>query len=116
LILASDSETRNVEVVRLLLAKGAKLDSNGETALTWARKLGETPVVRLLRKAGAAGPDLEVAMLPTAPIEDPDVRRSIAKSLALLQYKRSGCISLPQCFDSAHGNDDGSGAGLCGGQ
>ena len=102
LILASGSETRNVEVVRLLLAKGAMLDSkdqDGETALTWARKLGDTPVVRLLREAGATGPDPEVAMLPTAAMEDPDVRRSIAKSLALLQdsgplfFKRSGCIS-----------------------
>lgn len=56
-------------------------------------------MVRLLREAGATGPDPEVAVLPTAAIEDPDVRRSIAKSLALLQYngplffKRSGCIS-----------------------
>jgi ankyrin repeat protein len=102
LILASGSETRNAEVVWLLLAKGAKLDSadqNGETALTWARKLGDTPVVRLLREAGATGPDPEVAMLPKVTPEDPDIRRAIARSLALLQYngplffKRAGCVS-----------------------
>lgn len=102
LILAAGSDTRNVEVVRLLLAKGAGInarDGNGETPLTWARKLGETAVVQVLRQAGATGPDPQAASATLATTGKPNVRRAAEKSLALLQsngpqfFKKSGCIS-----------------------
>jgi ankyrin repeat protein len=45
----------NEETVRLLLAKGADLnakDWRGDTALAWARRRGETAIVKLLQQAG----------------------------------------------------------------
>ena len=48
----------NVEVVRLLLSKGADVNaknSDGDTALTDAAKKGHVGVVVLLRQAGAQG-------------------------------------------------------------
>src|SRR5206468_3141228 len=53
--------TGSEETVRLLLAKGASTqatDWKGDTPLTWARRRGETRIVRLLREA-----------VPTAPAE-----------------------------------------------
>jgi hypothetical protein len=102
LILAAGSETRNPEVVQLLIEKGAKMDAkdeNGETALTWARKMGYTRVVKLLRAAGATGPDPEELVVARVATEKADIRRSVEKSVALLQsngplfFKKSGCIS-----------------------
>lgn len=52
LMYAAYSESMPVEVVRLLLAKGAdrKATGEGETALTLASKRGETEIVRLLKE------------------------------------------------------------------
>jgi ankyrin repeat protein len=48
----------NPEVVRLLLERGAEVQTEdwaGHTALDWARRRGETPIVKLLQQAGAHG-------------------------------------------------------------
>ena len=50
--------TGNEETVQLLLAKGANVnaqDWQGNTPLTWARRRGETAIVKLLRQAGRGG-------------------------------------------------------------
>ena len=49
---AAYSEAMPVEVVRLLLASGAdrKVTGEGETALSLARKRGQTEIVRLLQE------------------------------------------------------------------
>jgi ankyrin repeat protein len=105
LMLAAGAESRNAEVVRLLIAQGADLaarDNNGQTALAWARKLGETPVVRLLVESGAPGPpanELTAPELSNTPVKDDEIARAAARSLALLEstsvqfFKKSGCIS-----------------------
>jgi ankyrin repeat protein len=86
LILAAAAERVNPDVVRLLLERGADprvKGKDGLTALDWAAKKGETPVVRLLRVSAAT----------------PDVRRSVEKSLDLMlssgtQFTRkTACIS-----------------------
>jgi serine/threonine-protein phosphatase 6 regulatory ankyrin repeat subunit B len=46
----------SLEVVRLLLEKGANIDSkgnDGSTALKWATDAGHTEVVKLLQERGA---------------------------------------------------------------
>jgi hypothetical protein len=87
------ADTRLVEKLLKLGVDPNTKNKKGETALEWAQKRGYTPVVELLKKAGAS--DTE------------DVRRSIEKAIALLQksgpefFKVSGCgschnQSLPQ--------------------
>src|SRR5712692_5288328 len=56
LMMAAYSDFLDTETVRALLAKGADVDARseeGETALSLAKQRGNTPVVELLRKAGA---------------------------------------------------------------
>ena len=56
LMQAAYSDFVEVETVQALLQKGAQIDArapDGETALSLARKKGETEVVRLLLDAGA---------------------------------------------------------------
>lgn len=89
LILAAAADEAGPEMIRLLLAKGADLnakDNMGNTALAWAKKRGNTAVVRSLEE----GPKQVSAEAVTKAVE---------KSLALLQpannqfLRKSGCIS-----------------------
>ena len=50
------NEHDNPQIIQAFLDKGALLnikDKNGETALSWAMKKGNTATVALLKKAGA---------------------------------------------------------------
>lgn len=80
------------ELLRLGLDVNAKNDL-GETALTWALRRGDTPIVRMLRKAGAQDTD--------------NVKAAIQNAITVLEksgpsfVKVSGCVSchhqsLPQ--------------------
>ena len=80
------------ELLRLGMDVNAK-NTQGETALTWALRRGDTPIVRMLRKAGAS--NLE------------DVKSAVQSAIAVLEksgpsfVKVSGCVSchhqaLPQ--------------------
>ena len=106
LLLAAGAESRNTEVVRLLIEKGADLaakDNNGDTALAWARKMGETAVVTLLVESGAPGPPRQqrVAVHESSErrLERGEISRAAIKSLALIErtspqfFKKSGCTS-----------------------
>ncbi len=101
LMLASASDALPVDVVRTLIARGADVNAKsgrGQTALGLAKLRGNTPVVDLLIKAGAAdaaapaGPD-------AAPAPAASVRAAVLRSLPLLQQndvaflKKSGCVS-----------------------
>ena len=99
LMLAVSSETQNPEVVRLLLDRGADVKAKsvlGETALDWARKFGNPPVIALLQGSGAqAVADVE---LPPGTVPEADKRTSMERSVALIQrtttefFKESGCV------------------------
>jgi len=99
------TEYGDASVVNTILAAGAgvnQVNKMGETALSWAIRRGETPVVAALRKAGArenAPTPASVNLRPTAAAELPSIRAAVEKSLPPLQalgapsFKKTGCIS-----------------------
>jgi len=91
LMWAAFNETGKTELVRELLSLGVDVNArnqSGETALDWALRRGSTPVVALLRKAGAS--------------EDGRIQTAIEQAVGLLQKsastfsKTSGCASCHQ--------------------
>jgi ankyrin repeat protein len=100
--------TGREDVVQLLLNKGANpsaRDHGGNTPLGWARKRGETSVVKLLEKAsgkeplaGDQGEGVDPPRLHKA-LDANSVKRAVAKSLPLLQKSgaafsnQRGCVS-----------------------
>jgi N-acyl-D-amino-acid deacylase len=88
LMWASANERGETAIVEELLRRGANLHAKnlaGETAYTWAARRGETPVLAVLRRAGAN--------------DETVVREAAAKAVGLLlksspQFLRvSGCVS-----------------------
>jgi hypothetical protein len=88
LMWAAYDEAADTALVQKLLALGvdpSAKNKNGETALTWAMRRGYTPVVEMLKKAGASDREM--------------VKQSVEKALALLEksspqfVKVSGCAS-----------------------
>ncbi len=65
-------------------------DNNGETALLWALRRGHTPVVRLLRQAGAS--------------RDALIRQSVEKALALLLTSSPQFVKVSGCVSCHHQN------------
>jgi ankyrin repeat protein len=100
LMLAVTNEDQNIETVRMLLSKTADInhrDENGLTALDWARKWGSTPIVRLLKDAGAhAAPGGEAS--PAPHFAHFEIREAVEKSAALLLessprfFEKTGCV------------------------
>jgi ankyrin repeat protein/mono/diheme cytochrome c family protein len=99
LMLAAASEAMPVDAIKALLAR--KMDINertpaGQTALALARRHGQTPVVQLLRDAGAVEEPLTPAPTPT-PARS--TREALARTVPLLQktdvtfLRKSGCVS-----------------------
>jgi hypothetical protein len=100
-MLAAASDATSVDVVKALIAKGADLNARtvtGETALSLAKRHGNTPVVDVLLRAGAA--DGESTPDPSehpAPAATP--RAAIERTLPLVQendarfLKKAGCVS-----------------------
>jgi ankyrin repeat protein len=101
LVAAAFSEWIPTEAVKTLLEHDAQVNAkspNGETALDFALRNGNTPVVDLLRKAGA----LQSGATNAARINPkpaPSVRAAIERSIPLLQMsdvtflRKSGCVS-----------------------
>jgi len=102
LIAVAASDCPNAEEsASVLLKAGADLKaktSSGETALDWALKRGETPLVKLLREAGAVS-SIKPASSRTGSSGPVNLARSVEKSLGLLQnsgvqfFRKAGCIS-----------------------
>jgi ankyrin repeat protein len=99
LTLAAASEAMPVDAIKALLAR--KLDvndraPNGDTALGLAQRHGNSPVVQLLRAAGAKDAPLPP---PPAPAPARSARAALERALPLLQktdvtfLKKSGCVS-----------------------
>ena len=101
LMLAAASDECSVDVVKTLLARGVDVNAKtaaGETALGHALLRGRTPVVDLLRQAGAT--ESPASTVPTgtpAPAGTPQA--AIERTIPLLQntsgvfLKKSGCVS-----------------------
>lgn len=93
------SYNQKPELISYLLAKGAPTapkNETGDTALSMARRFGETPIVAMLREAGAT--DVEVVTLPP-PVKENNAKAAIARALPLMQkigqpvFKRRGCVT-----------------------
>jgi ankyrin repeat protein len=101
LMYAADSEIGPAERVKILMEHGAEINAksaDGTTALDFAVRSGEAPVVELLKQAGAKEGDA-----PPPPVVKPkpaaSARAAIDRSIPLLQrsdvafLKKSGCVS-----------------------
>lgn len=100
LMRAALSYTPNPAVIEELLTLGAAGDArneDGDTALSIARRFGETPIVARLRKAGV--PDTESTPAIPAPLRANTVKEAVARSLGPLQgcgapvFRNRGCVS-----------------------
>jgi ankyrin repeat protein len=100
LMLAAASDALPVAAVQALLERGADVhakSSAGDTAIAWAQLRGDTPVTRLLMKAGAKPEDVSRPALTFSPARSP--KEAVARALPLLQeadrsfLKKSGCVS-----------------------
>jgi hypothetical protein len=101
LMWAAANEHGRADFVNELITLGVDVNAknkDGDTALTWALRRGDTPIVAMLRKAGATETDR--------------IRNSVEKAIAVLQKsgpgftKGTGCVSchnqsLPQMAVSA---------------
>jgi ankyrin repeat protein len=101
LMFAAISDALPVEAAGELIERGADVnltDSRGLTALDFARRLGNTPMVGLLLKAGARQASASAEALPR-PKPAASARAAIARSMPLVQQsdvtfvKKSGCVS-----------------------
>jgi ankyrin repeat protein len=100
LMLAAASDELPVDAVKALLENGADVNAksaNGDTALKYAMLRGNTPIVDVLKKAGAADVRLDTPVLKPMPAASP--RAAVERVLPLLQQndvtflKKSGCVS-----------------------
>ena len=101
LMQAASSDVAAPALVASLIARGVDVNArcrDGHTALALARQRGHTPIVDLLRKAGAKDDPAPVAA-HGAPEPAASPRDAIVRSVPLLQQssgtflKKSGCVS-----------------------
>src|SRR5437870_763329 len=101
LILAVATDHYDLDKIRLLVGRGAALNATtleGETALDWAQKFGDTPVCALLKAAGATA---KARVASPAPKTEPvDLQTAVARSTALLErtssaqyFAKGGCAA-----------------------
>lgn len=97
----ASNEFATPEMLEALLSSGEKIDArspNGETALDWASKHGETKAVAFLRERNAP----TLATPPTVPAQQspaPDLKTALSRALPLLAraeeivLRQSGCVT-----------------------
>jgi hypothetical protein len=90
LMLAVATDHCNLDIIRMLLEKGAEINAKsltGETTLDWARKFGETAAVRMLKRAGAT--TNTIAATPALKAAPADLPTAVARGLSLLERTSS---------------------------
>ena len=85
LMMAAATDRQNIDVIRLLIARGADVNAKslaGETALDWAVKTGAKPAIDAIKAAGG----VETAHAPVAvpAAARADVKTAVERSRALL--------------------------------
>ena len=85
LMLAVATGRQNLDVIRLLIARGSDVNAKslaGETALDWAVKIGAKPAIDVLRRAGAVETAHEPIAVPAA--VPADLATAVGRSRTLL--------------------------------
>ena len=85
LMLAVATDRQNMDVIRMLIARGADVKAKslaGETALDWAIKTGPRPAIDAIRSAGGMESAHAAAAVPAA--ARADIRTAVERSRALL--------------------------------
>ena len=108
-LLAAYNEVGDTSIAELMIEKGVDISAAnqyGETALTWARKRGNKPLIDLLVEAGVPEGNLKSKESPSRDIELTEenreflIRGAIQRSIGLLQHSsdiflqnRENCVS-----------------------
>ncbi len=99
LMFAANSDLMRFDTVKLLLERGAKINTKnmaGETALDLARLRGNTPIVDLLLKNGANGTD------PAPPVfrfaQGNTIEAAVQRSLPIIQKADVNFMEKAGCF------------------
>jgi ankyrin repeat protein len=85
LMLAVANDRQNIEVIRMLISRGAEVNAKslaGETALDWAVKIGAKPAIELLRRSGGVETPHSAVAVPAA--ASADLRTAVERSRSLL--------------------------------
>jgi len=107
LMYAAVSDLLSVEVVKLLIEKGANVNAKsthsqsgdtGRTALDLARMHGETPVVDLLLKAGAVSGMAQETMPSSSKRASNSIQRAVSESMRLLDRADLSFVPKTGCF------------------
>lgn len=103
LMRAAISETLSPEAMQRLIDRGADVqvrDVEGFTALDYARRVGRTPIIDVLIKAGAStATSVDSAEHVPVLVNKNDTYAAVARSVPLLQrtsiefYRKGGCVS-----------------------
>lgn len=103
LMLAAYSEGQDIDLIRLLIARGADLNfvtDAGESASSRAGAKGDTPVLKALLKAGGRQAPSQATRIPHDRLDPvPDLQTAVERGLAVLQradagfFNRTGCKS-----------------------
>ena len=105
LMLAVANDRQNLDVIRLLIARGADVNAKslaGETALDWAVKIGSKPAIEVVRRAGGTETAHEPVAVPAAAAVD--VRTAVERSRALLAKASVVAAANGGCA-SCHGHN-----------
>lgn len=105
LMLAVATDRQNAAVIRTFIDRKADLNVRslaGETALDWARKIGNPATVQLLERAGAVA---SAALTPVRTAFAPaDVLTAVKRSLALLERSSTEAAAKGGCASCHHHN------------
>jgi ankyrin repeat protein len=106
LMLAIATDHQNRDVISALLAKKPDVNAKsraGETALDWARKFGDQPIIDALKRAGAVESPAKAAAatLAPAPVE---LKPAVERGLALLEKTNTGFFVNGGCASCHHQN------------
>ena len=105
LMLAVATDHQSADVVRALINRKADVNVRslaGETALDWARKIGNPAIIQMLERAGAPAGTAPVAVKAT--FAPSDTLTAVRRSLALLEKSSTEASVQGGCASCHHHN------------